>query len=162
WKMHRFIKKLEPDVVFVNGLLFPWQLIQLKWKLGKKIRIIAIHHAEKPFQGVRKLFQKKADRCIDAYLFTSNETGMDWVKRGIIADEKKVVEVMEASTYFGVMDKVRARSRTGLAAEGAFLWVGRLNANKDPLTVLKAFGDFINYRPSARLYMIYHTDELLH
>jgi len=39
--------------------------------------------------------------------------------------------------------------------------VGRLNAGKDPLTVLKAFEIFCANKPQARLYMIYHTEELL-
>jgi len=42
-----------------------------------------------------------------------------------------------------------------------FLWVGRLNKNKDPLTVLKAFKKYGLYHPNARLYMIYQDEELL-
>ena len=46
WRMHRLIKRLEPDIVFVNGFIFPLQIIQLRWKLGKKAKIIVINHAE--------------------------------------------------------------------------------------------------------------------
>jgi glycosyltransferase involved in cell wall biosynthesis len=42
-----------------------------------------------------------------------------------------------------------------------FLWVGRLNHNKDPLTVLHGFHDFVKTTTSAHLYMIYQEFELL-
>ncbi len=160
FRLHRYIKELQPDVVFINGLLFPWQVIQLRWKLGKKIKLVAIHHAEKPFAGIRKLLRKRADRYIQVYFFTSKEMGDDWVKKGIIADERKIAEVMEVSSSFGVIDRLTARGKTGISGYPIFLWVGRLNANKDPLTVLKGFAEFSRHQPSAKLYMIYHTEEL--
>jgi glycosyltransferase involved in cell wall biosynthesis len=39
--------------------------------------------------------------------------------------------------------------------------VGRLNATKDPLTVISAFVRFFQHRRDASLYMIFHTTELL-
>jgi glycosyltransferase involved in cell wall biosynthesis len=39
--------------------------------------------------------------------------------------------------------------------------VGRLDANKDPLTVIKAFATYLSFQPHAKLYMIYQDAELL-
>src|SRR3954466_10405297 len=39
WMMHRLIKSFQPDVVLVNGLIFPIQIIQLRLSLGKKVKI---------------------------------------------------------------------------------------------------------------------------
>src|ERR1700748_2828222 len=50
-QLHRFIKSLEPDVVFIHGLHFSLQIVQLRMYLGSKIKIIAQHHAERPFAG---------------------------------------------------------------------------------------------------------------
>ncbi|HEY6062361.1 MAG TPA: hypothetical protein VIV35_02060, partial [Chitinophagaceae bacterium] len=69
WRMHRLVKKLKPAVVLVNGFIFPFQIIQLRLKLGKAVKIIVLHRAEKPFKGLKKYLQKLADRCVDAYLF---------------------------------------------------------------------------------------------
>jgi glycosyltransferase involved in cell wall biosynthesis len=160
WRMHRFIKRLQPDIVFVNGFIFPLQIIQLKWKLGKAVKIIVINHAEKPFTGFRKFFQRQADKYVHRYFFTAKEMGVEWILRGIISDESKITEVMEASSVFYAMEKEKARARTGVVNGIPFLWVGRLDANKDPLTVIKAFGNFIKHQPSAKLYMIYHTNDL--
>jgi glycosyltransferase involved in cell wall biosynthesis len=160
-QLNKFIEGLTPDIVIVQGLHHPLQLIQLQLLLGKNTKIIAHHHAEKPFTGIKKYIQRIADRYIDAYLFASHIMGMDWVKNGNIASPSKIHEVMEVSSNFYPVEKSTARLKTGIEGEQIFLWVGRLNENKDPLNVVRAFLEFTNNDSSARLYMIYHTDELL-
>jgi glycosyltransferase involved in cell wall biosynthesis len=51
--------------------------------------------------------------------------------------------------------------RLSVKGNPVFLWVGRLNANKDPLTVVKAFLRFQQIHTTAKLYMIYQTEDLL-
>ncbi|HMH34645.1 MAG TPA: glycosyltransferase family 4 protein [Puia sp.] len=161
WRLHRFIASLDPDIVMVNGLHFPLQLILLRLQLPGKIKIIAQNHAEKPFGGLKKYWQRWADQCINAYLFASRMTGESWVKNGNLSSEKKIHEVMEVSSVFRPMERSEARSATKASGSPVYLWVGRLDANKDPVTVIKAFVRFLEFHPSARLYMIYHTKELL-
>jgi glycosyltransferase involved in cell wall biosynthesis len=160
-RINRIVKNLKPDIVFVQGLHTPLQLILLGVQSGKKTRIIAQHHAEKPSVGIKKYLQKLADRYVDAYLFASREMGMEWVEKGNMASANKLHEVMEVSSIFSPMDKAEAKVKTGVTGDLVFLWVGRLDANKDPLTVIRAVLKFVETKPSARLYMIYHTDELL-
>lgn len=159
-RLHRLIKSLRPDTVVVHGLHFPLQIIQLRTALDKNVKIIVQHHAEKPFQGFKKILQRLADPVIDSYFFTAHEMGTEWVQKGIIANEKKIVEVMEASSIFQPVEKTLAQSKTNASGEPVFLWVGRLDENKDPLTVVKAFLRFVKLEPGARLYMIYHTEGL--
>jgi glycosyltransferase involved in cell wall biosynthesis len=161
WKLISFIKKQGPDIVFVQGLHNPLQLLQLGVRLNKKVKLIAQHHAEKPSSGIKKLLQKIACKYLDACLFASHELGDEWVKSDIIPSTVKIHEVMEVSSIFSPIDKADARAKTGAKGYPVFLWVGRLNNNKDPLTVVKAFLQFAALNPSAQLYMIYHTDELL-
>ena len=160
FKLHRYIKKIKPDIVFVNGFIFPLQTIQLKWKLGKNVKIIVINHAEQPSRGIRKFLQRIADRYVQTYFFTSGEMGIEWVEKEIIAHERKIEEVMEVSSVFNVIDKKTALSRTNVTGNPVFLWVGRLNTNKDPLTVVRAFSEFVQHELSSKLYMIYHTEDL--
>ncbi|EHQ27372.1 glycosyltransferase family 4 protein [Mucilaginibacter paludis] len=160
-QMHQFIKGLEPDIVFIHGLHFPLQLIQFKLCLGSATRIIVQHHAEQPFTGVKKLLQQLADRGVDAYLFASRELGMEWVEKGNLQKADKIQGVMEVSSVFYPVDKDIALAKTGINGAPIFLWVGRLNQNKDPLNVVKAFLKFAEVNISARLYMIYQTEELL-
>jgi glycosyltransferase involved in cell wall biosynthesis len=157
----RYVKNLNPDIVLIQGLHLPMQVIMLRRALGKKVRFIAQNHAEKPADGLKRILQKLADRRIDAYLFASHDLGADWIKQDIIASPQKIHEVMEVSSTFSLMNKIEAVEKTGTKGSPVFLWVGRLDANKDPLTVLRAFLRFTCVYPDARLYMIYHTEELL-
>ncbi|MDO3624784.1 glycosyltransferase family 4 protein [Mucilaginibacter sp. BT774] len=159
--LHGFIKSLKPDVVIVQSFNHPFQVIQLRFLLGKGTKVIVHNHAELPFTGIKKYLQRLADKYVNAYLFASHNMGLGWVQKGNIGSANKIHEVMEVSSAFAPMDKEVGRQKTGVTEGLIFLWVGRLNANKDPLTVSKAFLEFAAAKPSARLYMIYHTEELL-
>jgi len=159
WRMHRFIRKQCPDVVLVHGFIFPLQIIQLRWALGKDVKIIVQNHGEKPFSGIRKFLQRMADRYISSYLFTSAEMGVEWVEKGIIGRKEKIAEVMEVSATFSASDK--RNDYTINPGSPVFLWVGRLNANKDPETVVRAFVNFLSVQPLAELNMIYQEGGLL-
>lgn len=159
--LHRFVKSFQPDIIVVNGSHYPFQTIQLRQRLGRKARIIVQHHAEKPLGGIKKYLQRLAAHSVDAYLFAAYEMGLEWVKEGNISSDKKIHEVMEVSSFFYEIDRLEARSRTKAVGSPVFLWVGRLNQNKDPLTVISSFLKFLSLQPGARLYMIYHTAELL-
>jgi glycosyltransferase involved in cell wall biosynthesis len=160
-KLHRYILSHKPDIVVIQGLHFPLQVIQLGLLNRKKAKIIAQHHAEKPFTGIKKHFQRIADYFIDAYLFAARPIGIDWANKGNLSSPRKIHEVMEVSTHFHPINKEVARIKTGVNGSVVFLWVGRLNKNKDPLNIVKAFLRFASISPGARLYMIYQTDELL-
>jgi glycosyltransferase involved in cell wall biosynthesis len=160
-KLHRFVKTLQPDVIVVSSFLFPLQVIQLRKYLGKKVKIIIQNHADKPFTGFKKYLQRWADNSIDGYIFASCAMGADWVRRGNIGSEKKIHEIVGGSSLFYPVDKLKAKAETKTEGDPVFLWVGRLNENKDPLTVVKGFLEFVKEHPSAKLYMIYQTTELL-
>ena len=160
-KLNGFVKSMRPDVVIVSGLHFPLQVIQLRLRLGKKVKIIAQNHSEKPFSGIKKYFQRMADNYINAYFFASHATGAEWVTKGNLRSEKKIHEIMEVSSVFYPLDKILARLKTKVRGDPVFLWAGRLNDNKDPLTVVNAFLKFLRFQPTAHLYMIYQTAELL-
>lgn len=160
-KLHRFVKSLQPDAVIVSSFHFPIQVAQLRLLLGKKIKIIIQNHAEKPFTGIKKYLQRIADKYINAYFFAAHAIGTEWVNKGNIASKKKLHEIIEVSSVFYPIDKIIARLKTHVTGDPVFLWAGRLNENKDPLTVVNAFLKFLQFQPTAQLYMIYQTTELL-
>jgi len=160
-RLNRLTDQFKPDVVLVQGMNFPLQVLLLRWRLGRRTKIIVQHHAEKPGTGLRGWLQRLSDPFVSAYLFTAREMGDEWISRRIIRRAGKVREIMEASSVFKVSDRKKARECTGVEGSPLFLWVGRLDANKDPLTVLRAFLRFAQVRPTARLYMIFQTQELL-
>ncbi len=160
-KLNRFVKSLAPDIVVVSSFLFPLQVTQLRRCLGKNVKIIIQHHAERPYTGIKKFVQRQASRFVDAYIFASGEIGGDWLRRGNLIDEKKIYEIVGGTSVFSPVEKLVAKEKTGISGYPVFLWAGRLNKNKDPLTVVKAFLEFSKTHVTSKLYMIYQTTELL-
>ncbi len=158
---HLKIKKLKPDAIIVHGLNKPWQIVLLRWQVGSKVKIILQHHAERPLQDIRQYFQRWADRCIDAYLFTSKDLASRWVAVGQIKDQNKIKEVMEVSSLFYPIDRNSARAKTRIDDQKTFLWIGRLLPIKNPLLTVQAFARFAELNPGVKLYMIYQSIELL-
>ncbi|MBS1597820.1 MAG: glycosyltransferase family 4 protein [Bacteroidetes bacterium] len=161
FQLHRYVASLNPDIVLVHGMHFPLQLIQLKKASTSKTKIIVQNHAEKPGFRQKLFLQKKADACVDAYLFTSAEMGEAWMKKGVIKRKDKIREVMEASSVFGPIEKKQSRRHVSIEEGPIFLWVGRLDSNKNPVMVVKSFLRFLDHQRNAKLYMIFHTSELM-
>ncbi len=161
WKLNRFVKKLNPDVILVSSFQYPLQVMQLRRSVGKEVKIIIQHHAEKQYKGLKKYIQYFASRKVNAFLFTSCKTGIEWIRNKNLDSENKIYELMEVSSTFYPISKIAAIEKTNISGSPVFLWVGRLNQNKDPLTVVKAFLKFSLLQPNATLYMIYQTDELI-
>lgn len=162
WKLpfglHAEINKKHPVVVLVHGLLNPLQLIVLWFQLSSNTKIWVQHHGEKPPKGWKKNVLRLADFTVDNYFFVSHEQAADWL--GII-DVKKVVEVMEAAPEVQVISKEKALQHTRIDDNVIpILWVGRLNANKDPLTALRAFREVLKVRADVQLVMIYQENTL--
>lgn len=161
FKTLRFIKAEAPDIVLVEGFVFPLQVIFLRAIIGKKAIIITQHQGEKPFKGIKKIFQKFSGRCINAFAFASIGNADVWLSSKIIDTKNKCFEVVSASTTFKGKNKLQSKAELHLNGKQIFLWVGRLNTNKDPLTILKAFNNYLQNHSEARLYMIYQTEDLL-
>lgn len=156
----RYIKTQRPCFVLVQGFVFPLQVACLRLYIGGKGKICLQHHGEQPFKGIKGLLQRMADRFVDAYAFASTEMARDWVRAGVISSPRKCHEIMGVSTSFTRQEKKSSKERTGISGQPAFLWVGRLNQNKDPLTVLKGFAKYLRINPAASLYMIYQDNDL--
>ncbi len=157
----RYLKKIQPDIILIQGFIFPFQVWLLRFLLGRKIILILQHHGEQPYPGFTTFLHKLISRTIDAYLFTSIGNSKEWIRRKVISNPLKCHEIQAASTSFVKQDKADSQIRCGMSGARNFIWVGRLNENKDPLTVLSGFEWYLDICPDAKLYMIYQTDELL-
>lgn len=161
FKSHRFIRSAKPDIVLVQGLVFPLQTLILRMMLPRRTKMVVQHHAELPASGIKGLIQKWAFRSVDAFMFTDHGNANKWISRAILPGYAKIYEVLEASTGIRGLGKTASRSKLNLPGGPIFLWVARLNQTKDPLTVLTAFEQYLQEQPGARLYIIHQTDDLL-
>ncbi len=157
--INNYVKQLAPDVVIVAGLMYPMQLMLLRKMLLKKVKIIVQHHAEKSIGSLRSVIQKFAKGSIDAYFFSAKGLAYPWIKKNLV-EQRMVYEIMEASSIFNQLPKQTAKEVTGAIDSLVYLWVGRFNQNKDPLTAVQAFSKFAKMNDEVKLYMIYSDNDL--
>jgi glycosyltransferase involved in cell wall biosynthesis len=156
-----YLKKIKPDLVLVQGLIFPVQVLALRFFVGEKTKIMIMHQACRPFTGVKKIIQKLADKYIHLYFFASRGNAKEWVESGNINGYEKIAQLPATLTYFNKQDKNSSRQKLGMNGGVHYIWVGRLNENKDPLTLLTAFEYYLTVQPLAKLNIIFQTKDLL-
>jgi glycosyltransferase involved in cell wall biosynthesis len=169
-KFLRRVNELDADVVHVHSLTLSLQTFLLRLLLNKKTAIIVQHHGGKSPNATRRAIHNLFNSVADAFFFTTPAQGATWFMKK--KPFNKVLPVMEGATYFDYdnrdanrllvyHDRHKARLSTGMHGEPVFLWVGRLDENKDPLTLLKGFEMLFREYPGARLFMIYSDNLLL-
>lgn len=161
WKFNKpfsyynIIKKYNPEYILIHGLRYGLYSFILKYILLKKTLIVVQVHGYAPApNGFKKTLYKWANKYIDGYFFTGKVNAQSWIDGGVFKEDK-VFEIMEGSTDFKFMAEQKRTPQS-------FIWVGRLDKNKDPLTILTAFNEFLLHAPNARLTMVYNSFELLY
>jgi glycosyltransferase involved in cell wall biosynthesis len=153
-------REIGPDVVHIHGLGFPLQTRLLARALPKA-RIVVQDHCDHPRPGWRRPIQKWGLAAADVITFTEAELAQRFVGPGNLEPSVRILEVLEVSTELTPGDMQDARRSTGVTGDPCFLWVGRLNRNKDPFTILDGFQLATGQLSQARLYLCYTEDALL-
>ncbi len=156
-----YLTKRKPDIILVQGLIFPIQVLALRLFLGKKVKILLNHHADRPFTSLKRFIQKIADSYIDQYLFSSYGNAAEWVESGQIKSYEKITQLPPTLTWFYKKHKTICRQQLQMDDELHYIWVGRLNENKDPVTLLTGFEKLLQAQPLAKLHLIYQSTDLL-
>ncbi|MCK6685109.1 MAG: glycosyltransferase family 4 protein [Thermoanaerobaculia bacterium] len=157
----RVLRDLEPDIIHVNGFVFPVQTADIKRAAKPGAALLLQHHGETVPEGAQKLRQAVGTRLSDGVLFTATEMARPWIEAGMFRQDVRVYQVLEASTLFSPRPRESARAATRLGGDPALLWVGRLHPRKDPETALRGFEAAASSLPGARLHMVFQEDVLL-
>ena len=165
-QLGRAVVALRPDVVHVHGLIFPAAVWSLRLLLPREAAIVVQDHGG--FQLARLGLAERAKQLLvaaglsaaDGFMFTTREQATPWRRARIIRAHHAVYEVPESSTDMGSWP-VAAGDEGALPGRPAILSVARLDANKDPLTVLEGFARAAEALPGAALTMVYGDDALL-
>jgi glycosyltransferase involved in cell wall biosynthesis len=156
-----------PDIVHVNGLQFARQAWRLKGLIKRQgepggVPLLVQDHANAPPQNAfYRWALGRALRRMDAVSFVSRDQAQPWFDAGLLQPAQHLVELMEGSSRFALQPRDAARAKTGLTGDPLCLWVGRLDANKDPLTVLRGFAAALPAMPNAQLAMVFSSVKLL-
>ena len=97
-------------------------------------------------------------RHLAAVLFTAREQASPFESSGVIGPTTAIHEVLEGSNWFQPVEMAAARRRTGLAGDPCALWVGHLDDNKDPLTILRGFARCAGRFTDPHLWLCYASD----
>ena len=161
-RMHRQVVALQADVVHAHNLNKVLQHRDLARRLrAVQTPLLLQNHAETPRFWLRNVLQRQVFSQIDAFLFCAPGQEKIWQDRNIFRPDTPLYYVMEGSTHFQRQSRSAARALTGMQGSPLLLWVGHLDANKDPLTILRAFAQILPQYPHARLYMIYRQEDLI-
>jgi len=156
----RLLRRIDPDVVHVHGLHFPVDVLALS-KLTMRTPIILQDHASRLPRFWRRPLWRRAFAAAAGVAFCSHEQALPFARAHLMSSTTPVYEIPESSSRFTPGD--RAEARRSLAVQGAplVLWVGHLDSNKDPLTVLDAVSLAARTLPGLELYCCYGAAPLL-
>jgi glycosyltransferase involved in cell wall biosynthesis len=157
----------SPDVVHLNGLIFPQLVAAIRQAVGNRTAIVVQHHGgEFPVSGSgpvgmwRRMRWRGGLSGADAISFTAREQAEPW-RAATLLGNQRILEIVESGTMLRHVDRDRARSAIGLNASPLILWVGRLTTNKDPLTVLDGLEQALPALPNAHVVMLFGDDTLI-
>jgi glycosyltransferase involved in cell wall biosynthesis len=146
-----------PDLVHVNGLDYPLLTRRLRRVLPPRTAIVVQDHGgfdPAGLSAIRKAWMRHGLGASDALLVATPPQRELFQTSGLVPPQLAVRDVMEGSTPW------RAEARDCPTSGLSLLFVGRLNANKDPLTVLDGFARFARSCPEATLTFVYHEGDL--
>jgi glycosyltransferase involved in cell wall biosynthesis len=158
-RVNRVVASLHPSIVHLNGR--PLHSASLHWSLSHTTPIVWQHHGGEPPTGLRRWIHRIGFSAVDGVLVAAPEIALAWHHAGLISHHHAIGCIVESSSRFEPVPQETARKEFGIEGNPVLLWVGRLNENKDPLTVLRGFARILKHSPCATLYMIYTTTPLL-
>jgi glycosyltransferase involved in cell wall biosynthesis len=154
------IRGMAPQVLHVHGLGFPDEVLLLA-QAAPGIPILLQDHANRPPRWWRRPAWKRCGRTVAAVAFCQREQARSFIEAGVLTRGTAVYEIPESSSRFAPGDSDAARRDTGVAGDPALLWVGHLDRNKDPLTVLDGIAAAADELPGMQLWCCFGTAPLL-
>ena len=156
--LYKAIEPFQFDIIHLHNFLDVKNNLRLLRKIGSDIPVLIQNHGEMPPTILlRKILVKKLFARVNSILFAAPGQEEAWVAKGLIKDRKKCCFCWEDFSKFEEFTtEVKPKS---LNNPPIILWVANLDRNKDPLTALDGFEQFL-LENKARLKMIYKGTSL--
>jgi glycosyltransferase involved in cell wall biosynthesis len=158
--LRELLRDLAPDVVHVHGLNFPRDVLSLAAHVPD-IPIILQDHASRPPRLWRRALWRRALSVAGGIAFCAREQAQPFVHDALVHAHTRVYEVPESTSRFTPGDREEARRLTNIHGAPAILWVGHLDANKDPLAALDGISAAVPALPGLQLFCCFGVAPLL-
>ncbi|HYL70566.1 MAG TPA: glycosyltransferase family 4 protein, partial [Candidatus Dormibacteraeota bacterium] len=158
-ELAELLRALAPDVLHVHGLGFHREVAWLAASLPH-VPIILQDHASRVPAWWRRRALRRTMGFATGVAFCSLAQSDPFVRAGIISGATRRYSIPESTSRFSPGDPAAARRRNGIAGDPALLWVGHLDANKDPLTILAGVSAVAAELPDTHLYCCFGTAPL--
>ncbi|HEY3658079.1 MAG TPA: glycosyltransferase family 4 protein [Steroidobacteraceae bacterium] len=156
----KLLRKLAPEVLHVQGLGFPRDVLSLT-ALAPGIPILLQDHASRPPPLWWRPLWRRGLSVASGVAFCALRQAQPFAKVGLIHPRTMVYEIPESTSRFAPGDQDEARRATGLRGNPLVLWVGHLDANKDPLTALDGISKAAGTLPELQVCFCFGTAPLL-
>jgi glycosyltransferase involved in cell wall biosynthesis len=154
------LRTLAPDVCHVHGLGFHQDVLALA-AMVSRIPVVLQDHANRPPRLWRRALWRRGMSVASGITFCSLAQARPFVDAGLIDSSTKLYAIPESTSRFTPGDQEQARRTSGLRGDPAVLWVGHLDANKDPLTILGGISDAARVLPGLQMYCCFGAAPLL-
>jgi len=156
----KLLRVLAPDVCHVHGLDFHPEVLALA-ALAPRIPIVLQDHASRAPRLWRRPMWRRGMSVASGITFCSLEQARPFVDAALVDSKTELYAIPESTSRFSPGDQAQARRLTSITGDPAVLWVGHLDVNKDPLTVLRGIRDAARVLPDLQLYCCFGTAPLL-
>jgi glycosyltransferase involved in cell wall biosynthesis len=154
--MARAAREARPDVIHVNGLDFA---AHTRAMTATRIPVLVQDHGSHAGHG--RVRRRWGLANIAGAAFTDAEQARPFIEERSLPSLIPLFSVPETSTQFTPGDQLEARAATATSGDPLVLWVGRLDFNKDPLTILDAVELAAADLPDMQLWCCFHEQPLI-
>lgn len=149
-----------PDVFHVHGLKFAREVVALQ-SACPAAPILLQDHADRPPRPWRRRTWRRGAAAAAGISFCARAQAEPFERAGLLSAETAIFEIPESTSAFTPGDRAAARAATGVHGDPAVLWVGHLDRNKDPLTVLDGVSMAVEHLPGLALWCCFGFAPLL-
>ncbi|HJR12996.1 MAG TPA: glycosyltransferase family 4 protein [Rhodanobacteraceae bacterium] len=157
----RVLRDLEVDVLHAHGLAFAEDAFAISQCLSPSPPVVFQDHADALPRWWRRTRLRRSFAVASGVAFTSQAQARPFTAAGLIAPHTRVFAIPESSSRFTPGDRDAARAATGLHGDPCVSWVGHLDRNKDPLTVLDGVARATQRLPGLQLWCAHGSAPLL-
>jgi len=154
------LRDLKADVFHVHGLGFGREVRELH-ELAPGTPILLQDHADPVPRIWRRNRWRRGATAARGASFCAHAQAEPFRRARLLPPDIEIFEIPELTSSFAPGDSAAARAAMGLHGDPAILWVGHLNANKDPLAVLAGVSAAAQDLPNLQLWCCYATAPLL-